>query len=249
MVARIRTATRMGLRDQVRRPLMLALLAAVPILFIAWGAEMTAERPRKISLPGGGHELTDMRSLMTVIDVPIAIAFLAGLVGVFVVGSALDSDRRLVVAGYTPGETIVPRFVVVTAAVLVISIVSFVVMAFWFTPEQWPLFVGGNLLLGFTYAAVGALAGALMGRLGAVYFIFFLPNLDIGIAQDPLFFDGDPQAWATVLPGYGGTRMLIDAGYSAGFHTATALVVALAWLAVLGAALVIVLRRAVAPRH
>jgi hypothetical protein len=249
MSDRVLTATRMGFRDQLRRPLMLALLAAVPIIFISWAARVTAENPRRIALPGGAHALTDMRELMTVIDVPITIAFLSGLVGVFVIESALQSDRRLVVAGYSPGQTIAPRLLVIGAAVAVVSAVSLVVMAFEFIPEQWLSFIAANLLLGLIYAALGALSGTLMGRLGAVYLLFFLPNIDIGIAQDPLFFNGDPQGWATALPGYGPTRMIIDASYSSGFHTVGALLVSLAWVAVLGAALAVVLRRAVAPRR
>ena len=249
MVDRVLTATRMGFRDQLRRPLMLALLAAVPIIFISWSARVTSETPRRIALPGGGHVLTDMRALFTVVDAPIAIAFLAGLVGVFVIESALQSDRRLVIAGYSPGQTIAPRLLVIGAAVVVISAVSLVVMAFWFTPEAWFPFIFANVLVGLIYAAIGALSGTLMGRLGAVYFIFFLPTVDIGIAQDPLFFNGDPQGWATALPGYGPTRMIIDAGYTTGFDTVVALIAALAWVAVLGAALAVVLRRAVAPRR
>ncbi len=246
---RIAIATRMGVRDQLRRPLLLVMLAVIPIIFISWGARVTAQTPREIQVPGGATVQTDMRILMTVIDVPIAIAFLAGLVGVFVVGAALESDRRLVVAGFSPGETIVPRLVVVLGAVLVIATVSFIVMAFTFTPEQWLVFIVGNLLAGVAYAEIGALAGALLGRLGAVYFLFFLPNIDIGIAQDPLFFEGDPQGWATVLPGYGSTRMIVDASFSTSFHTAGELAIALAWVLVLGVALVVLLRRAVAPRR
>lgn len=53
--------------------------------------------------------------------------------------------------------------------------------------------------------AIGALAGALVGRLGGAYLMFFLPMMDIGVAQNPMFFDSAPQGWATVLPGYGPT--------------------------------------------
>ncbi len=38
-----------------------------------------------------------------------AIAFVAALVGVFVMQSALQGDRRLVVAGFQPGEAIFAR--------------------------------------------------------------------------------------------------------------------------------------------
>ncbi len=243
------TATRMGLLDQVRRPLLIVMLVVIPIIFISWGARATPETPKPLTLPDDTQVLTDMRALMTVVDVPIAVAFLAGLVGVFVVNSALESDRRLVVAGYSPVEAVVPRLVVLSIAVVVITVVSLVVMAFSFTPKSWGPFIVGTLIAGLIYAAIGALSGALMGRLGAVYFMFFLPNVDIGIAQDPIFFDGDPQGWATVLPGYGPTRMIVEASYSGDFAPAGALAPALAWLIVLWIAVVLLLRRAVSPQR
>lgn len=249
MLDRTMTATRMGLLDQVRRPLLLTMLAVVPIIFISWGAQATAETPRTLTLPDGTVIDTDMRELMTVIDVPIAVAFLAGLVGVFVVTAALQSDRRLVVAGYTPGETVTPRLLVLTIAVLAVSLVSLVVMAFSYTPSLWGGFIAGTVLVGLQYGAIGALAGALMGRLGAVYFIFFLPNVDIGIAQNPMFFSGDPQGWAKGFPGYGGTRMIVEAYYAGEYHAVGALLPALAWLVGLGIAVVLLLRHVVAPRH
>ncbi len=249
MLDRTLTATRMGLLDQVRRPLLLVMLAVIPIVFISWGAKATAETARSLTLPDGSVVDTDMRAIMTVVDVPIAIAFLAGLVGVFVVTSAMESDRRLVVAGYTPGEAVTPRLVVLGIAVLVVSLVSLVVMAFSFTPALWLPFILGSLLAGFEYAAIGALSGALMGRLGAVYFMFFLPNIDIGVAQDPLFFNGDPQPWAKAFPGYGPTRMIVEASYANDWSAVGALLPALAWCVVLGTAVVLLLRRTVAPHH
>ncbi|HET6876695.1 MAG TPA: hypothetical protein VFH38_04145 [Jatrophihabitans sp.] len=245
MMDRTLTATRMGLLDQIRRPLLVVMLAVIPIIFITWGAKATPLTPHRLTLPDGTRVLSDTRAIMTVMDVPVAIAFLGGLVGVFVVTAALQSDRRLVVAGYTPTEVIVPRLVVLTLAVLVISVVSLVVMAFTFTPNLWGPFIVGNVLAGLTYAELGALAGALIGRLGAVYLMFFLPNIDIGIAQDPLFFNGDPQAWARGLPGYGPTRMIVESSFAKDFTAVGALLPALAWFVGLTVILVLVLRHEV----
>lgn len=62
--------------------------------------------------------------------------------------------------------------------------------------------------------------------------MFFLPNIDIGIAQDPIFFDGDPQGWATFLPGHGPTRMILEASYTGDFDPSGAGIPALASLVV-----------------
>jgi hypothetical protein len=75
--------------------------------------------------------------------------------------------------------------------------------------------------------------------------MFFLPMLDIGVAQNPMFFDGTPPGWATVLPGYGPTRAIVDGAFSPQFHAAGELALSLAWTAALGVAVYLLLRRAV----
>jgi len=248
MIGRALTATRMGFREQGRRPLLLVLLLALPFLFISWSFAITEPNPRLITLPGGEQLLTTMREIHGAIMVPITVGFLAGLVGLFVVRSALESDRRLVLAGYSPGEAIVPRLAVLVTATLIVLAVSLAVTAIDFTPASWGPFVVGNLLAGLIYGLIGALAGALVGRLGGAYLMFFLPMIDIGVAQDPMFFDGAPPGWATVLPGYGPTRVLIDGAFSQGFEATGPLVVALLWLVALALAVVLLLRRSLGRR-
>ncbi|MFN8215105.1 MAG: hypothetical protein U0R71_00775 [Solirubrobacterales bacterium] len=248
MSGRTVTATRMGLREQLRRPLLLVLLLLVPFLFISWSIAITEPTPRLIELPGGAELATTMKDLHGAIMVPITVGFLAGLVGLFVVRSAIESDRRLVLAGFTPGEAIVPRLIVMVAATLVVLAVSLGVTAIDFAPASWAPFVLGNLLAGLIYGLIGALAGALVGRLGGAYLMFFLPMLDIGVAQNPMFFDGAPQGWASFLPGYGPTRVVVDGAFSASFDAGGALAVALLWLAVLSLAVVVLLRGALRGR-
>jgi len=245
---RASTATRMGFREQLRRPLLLVLLLALPFLFISWSFAITEPNPRLITLPGGEQLLTTMRDIHGAIMVPITVGFLAGLVGLFVVQSALESDRRLVLAGYSPGEAIVPRLAVMVSATLVVLAVSLAVTTIDFVPESWGPFVLGNLLAGLIYGLIGALAGALVGRLGGAYLMFFLPMLDIGVAQDPMFFDGAPQGWAAALPGYGPTRVLIDGAFSQSFDAVGPLVVALLWLVGLSVAVIVLLRRSLGGR-
>lgn len=245
MNGRTPTATRMGFREQLRRPLLLVLLVALPFLFISWSFAITEPTPRLITLPGGAQLLTTMRELHGAVMVPITVGFLAGLIGLFVIQSALESDRRLVLAGYSPGEAILPRLVVLVAATLVVLAVSLAVTAIDFIPAAWLPFVAGNLLAGLIYGGIGALAGAFVGRLGGAYLMFFLPMIDIGVAQNPMFFEGDPPAWAVALPGYGPTRVLLDGAFSTQFHAGAELALSLAWIAALAAALYLLLRRAV----
>lgn len=245
MSGRTLIATRMSFREQRRRTLLLVLLVTVPFLFISWSFAITEPAPRLITLPGGEALLTTMRDLHGAVMVPITIGFLAGLVGLFVVQSALESDRRLVVAGFRPIEVVLPRLAVLGAATVIVLAVSLAVTAIDFVPESWPPFVVGNLLVGLIYGAIGALAGVFLGRLGGVYFMFFLPMMDIGVAQNPMFFDGAPQGWATALPGYGPTRVLLDGAFSSSFHAGQGLTIALVWLVGLSFALAVLLQRSV----
>ncbi|MGE5282802.1 MAG: ABC transporter permease [Chloroflexota bacterium] len=248
MNGRAATATRMGFREQLRRPLLLVLLVGLPFLFISWSIAITEPTPHAIELPGGERILTTMKELHGAIMVPITVGFLAGLIGLFVIRSAIESDRRLVLAGFSPGEAIAPRLAVMVSATLVVLTVSLAVMAIDFTPVSWLPFVAGNLLAGLIYGLIGALAGALVGRLGGAYLMFFLPMMDIGVAQNPMFFEGEPQGWATALPGYGPARVLLDGAFSQGFDAVGPLLVALAWLLALSVAVVVLLRRSLGAR-
>ena len=93
-----------------------------------------------------------------------------------------------------------PRLAVLAAATAVVLAVSLAVTALSFTPASWPAFVAGNLLVGLTYACIGALAGAALGQLGATYLVLFLAMLGTGILQNPMFGDGTPAGSPTCSP-------------------------------------------------
>jgi hypothetical protein len=102
MNARVATATRLGFREQARRPLLLVLLVVLPFFFITRAIARTEPTPRLIGLPGGGEVLTTMKDVHGASMVTITVAFLAALCGAFIMRSAQRADRRLVVAGFRP---------------------------------------------------------------------------------------------------------------------------------------------------
>jgi hypothetical protein len=138
---------------------------------------------------------------------------------------------------------VLPRLAVLAAATGVVLAVSLAVTALSFTPASWAAFIAGSLLVGLTYACIGALAGALLGPLGATYLVLFLAMLGIGILQNPMFGDGTPGRLAYAFPDYGAGRVVIDGAFSAGFHAWGDLALATGWLAVLGLAVTWVLHR------
>jgi hypothetical protein len=247
-MSRTAVATRLGFREQSRRPLLIVLLVGLPFFFITRAIAQTEELPRRIGLPGGGAVLTTMRDIHGADMAAITIAFLAGLAGLFVMQSARQADRRLVVAGFRPAEALAPRLLVLAAATLLVVVVSLAVTALSFTPQQWAAFIAGNLLVGLTYALLGALAGAAVGGLGATYLMLFGAMLDLGIVQNPMFGAGTPPGWGAALPGYGPARVIIDAAFAEQFHAWGALTIGVAWTAALAVAVLGTLGRLTALR-
>lgn len=247
MSRRTLTATAMAFRDQRRRPLVLILLVIIPAYVITKSVAETQSTPRRIGLPGGDWVTTTMKALHGPEMAKMSVAFVAALVGVFVMQSALQGDRRLVLAGFRPGETVLARLAVLSAATAIVVTVSALVTALFFTPASWPPVIAALVLTGLIYAGVGALAGALLDKLPATYLILFLVMSDLGVVQGSMFH-ATPGRGAFLLPGYGPTRVLLDGGFSQAFHADGALIISLGWAAVLAGCVYVVLRRAVGVR-
>lgn len=247
MMPRARTATAMAFRDQRRRPLVLILLVIVPAYVITRSIAETLPTPRQIGLPGGVEVTTTMRNLHGAGMGGLTVAFVVALVGVFVMQSALAGDRRLVLAGFRPGETVIARLLVLVAATALVVGVAVLVTAVNFTAASWPPMIAALALIGLTYGAIGALAGAVLDRLAATYLMLFLVLTDLGVVQNPMFHT-TPGRWAVLLPGYGPSRLMYEGAFSSSFEAGGELLIALAWLAALGICVYFVLRRAVKPR-
>jgi hypothetical protein len=247
MPPRARTATAMAFRDQARRPLVLVLLVLVPAYIITRSIAETLPTPRMIGLPGGVTVMTTMKDLHGAGMGGMTIAFVVALVGVFVMQSALEGDRRLVLAGYPPGLTVLPRLLVLLSATVLVVAVSALVTAANFTPDSWAPFLAGLVLTGLIYGGLGALAGAVLDKLAATYLILFLVLSDVGVVQSPMFHT-TPGDFAWLLPGYGPSRLLYEGAFSNSFHAGAALALSLAWLVGVAAAVGLVLSRAVNTR-
>jgi hypothetical protein len=241
------TTTKMAFRDQLRRPLVLVLLVVVPAYVILWSVAETKPTPRTIALPGGVWVETTMKALHGPGMAGLMIAFLAALIGVFVTHSALQGDRRLVLAGLRASEVAGARLTVLIAATLLAVAVSAAMMAIVFTPASWPLVIAALALTGLNYAAIGTLVGVLLDRLAATYLILFLVMSDLSVVQSPMFH-ATPVVGAWLLPGYPLDRLLYAGAFSPGFHATGDVLLALGWLAALSAAVVLVLGHAVGAR-
>ena len=245
-MTRTAVATKLGFREQLRRPLLVMLLVIVPFFFITRAIAQTETIPRQLTLAGGAHVLTNMRDIHGAVMAAITIGFLAGLVGVFALQSVKGADRRLVLAGYRPFEILGPRLVILTTLTALVVVVSLGVTALSFTPRHWPQFIVGNVLIGLTYGMLGAIAGSAFGAMGATYVILFGAMLGLGIAGNPMFGSGAPPAWTVALPGGAAMRVITDASFAGSFAAWSALAVATIWLLAIGALLMVGLSRQVA---
>ena len=115
---------------------------------------------------------------------------------------------------------------------LVATTVSLATTALVFQPEQWTTFTAANVLLAMTYGLIGALLAPIFGRVGGVFVAFLLPFLDIGITQSPMLHPV-PTTFSQLLPGYGGSRVLLDGALTRGFDEVVPLLIGLGWLVAL----------------
>jgi hypothetical protein len=232
------------LREYQRNALLLALLVVVPVIFITVSIYNTEDIPLTFFVREDGESVSITESMVDVhgaIMIPITAAFLASLVGLFTMLGAARSDSRLMIAGASPLVVTGSRLALILVLSTAVTLVSIGVALIEFRPEVLWSFVTANLLVGLTYALIGGLAALVVGRLGGAYLMFTLPMIDIGIYQDPMLVSGEQAFWMKLLPGFGGTRLVLDAGFTSGFDEWMALAAALAWLAALGLAVVYVL--------
>jgi hypothetical protein len=221
----------------------------VPLVFIITADAVTPDKQIMLTLREHGSSLARsfaMPSVHGATMAPIAIASLSALVGLFVVLDSRAGDRRAALAGLRPGALLAARVGVLALLTLVASAVSLATTALVFDAARWPTYAAANLLLGFTYGLVGALLAPVFGRVGGVFLAFLLPFLDLGIVQSPMLHP-EPTTLSKVLPGYGGSRVLLDGALTRGFDETVPLLIGLAWLAALVLAVALTYRHATAP--
>jgi len=249
--ARLVAGLRYGFREYRRNVALWILLIGLPIFFITAAIAVTPADPTPVSLTEGGISAIEIISMTRVhgaIMVPITVAFLAGLAGMFVVLDSAEGDRRLVLAGFRTREALAARLGIIAFASLLATVVSLLITARDFTPDVWLTFAAATVLVALTYGMIGVIVGILFGRVGGLYVIFLLPFIDVGLAQNTMFSAAPPD-WARFMPGYGAVQVLMDGAFTPGFDTEFALGLAVAWLAGITAVAAAVFHRVAAARR
>jgi len=244
-----RAASHMAWRDARRNPAQWALFVFVPVVFILGAEAVTPNKPLTLTLQEHGQRMArafPMPDVHAATMAPLAVASLAALIGLFVLFDNRDSDHRVALAGLTSNALLGARLVVVATTAMAATAVSMATTAIVFHPAWWPTYAAATVLIALTYALVGALLARIFGRVGGVFIAFLLPFLDLGIVQSPMLHP-TPTALSQWLPGYGGSRILLDGAFTSGFDETLPLLIGLGWLVTLSAAVGLTYRRAVRP--
>lgn len=231
--------------DWRRNPILWVLLAVVPAVFILLSNAITPSGSTPVVLWENGRRVTamlDPAHFHPAVMVPIAVASLAALSGLFVVLDTKTTDRRLHLAGMRSSVVLTARLTTVALAALLATGVSLAFTATIFNAHQWSVYGLASVLIALTYGLLGVLFGPIFGRVSGVFIVFLVPFLDLGIGQSPML-RGEPATWAEFLPGYGGMRLLIDGGLTSSFDATRSLLFALAWVIGLTILAAVVLRQ------
>ena len=244
-----RASLRAAWRDARRNPVQWALFLVVPVVFVLTADAVTPDKPITMTLRENGRDFAQtlrMPDIHGATMAPIAIGSLAALVGLFVLLDSRDGDRRAALSGMRPRALFGARMGVLSVMTLAAAVVSLAATALVFDAERWPTYIAANLLLGLTYALIGALLAPLFGRVGGVFLAFLLPFLDMGISQSPMLHP-EATALSRFLPGYGGSRVLLDGALTRGFDQTGPLLIGLGWLIALAVVVGLTYGRVVRP--
>ena len=242
--AQLWAAGRASWQDARRNPAQWVLFVVVPLVFILGADAVTPDKPLDLLLRERGSEVVltfPMPAVHGVTMAPIAIAALSAVVGLFVMLDSRAGDSRAALAGLRPGVLLSARFGVLALLTVAATAVSLATTALVVDVARWPVYAAANLLVGLTYGLVGALLAPLFGRVGGVFLAFLLPFLDLAIVQSAML-NPEPTTLSKLLPGYGGSRLLIDAALTDGFDEAAPLLIGVTWLLALVVVVAVIFR-------
>jgi hypothetical protein len=241
-------ATRSMWRDARRNPVLWVLFLVVPAVFIWTADAVTPDQDITLTLTEAGKRVAAVYAMPDVHGAtmaPIAVASLAALVGLFAVADSRAGDQRAALAGLRPGALMTARLALIATSATAATAISLAATAVVFDAVRWPTYAAANLLIALTYGLLGAVIAPIVGRVGGVFLVFLIPFLDIGIAQSPMLHP-DPTTLSRLLPGYGGSRTLLDGALTTGFDETTPLLIGFGWLIGLGIAFALTYRHSVA---
>lgn len=177
-MSRAATGTRLRVTELVRQPTTLALLVLLPPVVVEVYGVAVESFP---ALPGTGAAPATVGRLTGTL---FAVAFLAGLVGLFQVISARNGDERLVLCGYPRRTLLATRLATVVAVSLAGATVAFAAFA-WHVDVAAPAVAFAVLsLAGLVYGLLGVVVGSVVPRdLEGSLVLVFLADVDNALSS------------------------------------------------------------------
>lgn len=209
-VKRMVLAFRIGLKEKLRNPVLVALILFLPMYFIFLAGRVIPEGEVFV------YQLDEYREMGEVFQAsftPVTASLVTGIFGLYTVLEAKETDERLMIAGYSPIELLVSRFGMILGIGSIVSIFCYAVMRVSFSPENVPVFFVMILILSFLYGALGVLIGAVMDKMPGVYTMLVLITMDAGVFQNAVFMQEDPVLWIRLLPAYSPMKVTIESAF------------------------------------
>lgn len=213
-LGRIRVAATIGGRELVRDPVLIGLLLFLPVYFVGvWAWSIPAD-PIEFAVPGGeGTELasTDFQALTVVLITPLTVALLVGITALFLVQRSACVDDRLRVVGFSSGELLVARFVLLAGITLLVVGITMAMALAQVSVANDGWFVLALLFAAAIYGVIGTIVGTVLGRMAGVYTLLFAPMIDLLLLQMPV---ADTPGWADWLPGHHPIELALSAAFA-----------------------------------
>lgn len=218
--------------EYARRPINVALLLIVPVIFVAVAADALSDFAEVLGAQG---EVVELQSVVA----GWAAAFLAGVSGFFHVSGSHVVDRRVASAGAGSSRVVAARLA--SALLLALIAAAAALGALWVRTgiDDLPRVGGGVALFAITYFAIGAGIGALVrSEVNGSLLIIFFWIIDVFLG--PGMTGGSQDVVLRGLPTHFTTLVVLDtpSGHSQPLgDLGVALAVALGGVALAGALL------------
>jgi len=204
----------MGVLEHARTPVLLALLLFLPAYFIGVAVLVLPDTELPVTV-ADETTMVALPDLVAALMTPTVGALVGGIVGLFLMQSSRDVDRRLVVCGFRHVEVVLSRLALVATGAVLVTGVAVGVALLLFSPTSVWLFVGATLVAAVLYGLVGIVIGVLLNKLAGVYVMVFGPLVDIILLQNPLA--SDTAWWVRLFPGHYVAAAAVDASFRSGF--------------------------------
>jgi ABC-2 type transport system permease protein len=177
-MGRVATGTRLRLLELGRQPTTLAMLLALPPVVVEmYGIAME-------SFPVTPGAAADPATVGRMTGTLFAVAFLAGLVGLFQLISAHRGDERLAVAGFPRPAMLAARLVTMVAVAVAATVVAYAVLSYRVDVGAPALAFGVLVLAGLLYGLLGVVVGSLLPReLEGSLVLVFLADMDNALSS------------------------------------------------------------------